>query len=150
VRATCHESHPSFKARLNTLRAKKMREIIKRYLPMACVVLMAIGQFLCALGSGHPDTLEPLSDWINTTANVINIVIGIMVFIPRARVLAASLSVVVTVISMVTNYLVDGPGYFLQVLPFSLVLLGVSVYVHVHYVRVRAAALKNRAFWLRR
>jgi hypothetical protein len=85
VRATCHESHPSFKARLNTLRAKKMREIIKRYLPMACVVLMAIGQFLCALGSGHPDTLEPLSDWINNTANVINIVIGIMVFIPRAR-----------------------------------------------------------------
>jgi hypothetical protein len=117
---------------------------------MALVVLVAIGQFLCASGSGNPGTSEPLPDWINNMANVINIVIGIMVLIPRTRVLAASLSVIVTVISMITNYLVDGPAYFFQVLPFSLVLLGVSFYVWVHYVRVRAVSLDHRAFWLRR
>ena len=119
-----------------------MLQKIKQNLPILCVVLMAIGQFLCASGSGSPDTLEPLPDWINNTANVINIVIGIMVFIPRVRVLAASLSVVVTVVSMITNYLVDGPAYFVQVLPFSLVLLGVSLCVFLHYSRVRAASLK--------
>jgi hypothetical protein len=113
---------------------------------MIFVVLMAIGQFLCASGSGHPETPAPLPDWLNDTANVINIVIGVMVFIPRIRVLAASLSVVVTVVSMITNYLVDGPAYFFQVLPFSLVLLGVSLYVFWHYSRVRAASLKYRAF----
>jgi len=127
-----------------------MLEKIKKNLPMFFVVLMAIGQFLCATGSGHPDTPEPLPDWINNTTNAINIVIGVMVLIPRTRVLAAGLSVVVTVASMVTNYLVDGHAYFLQVLPFSLVLLGVSLYVSVHYMRVRAASVENRAFWLRR
>lgn len=81
---------------------------------MIFVVLMAIGQFLCASGSGHPETPAPLPDWLNDTANVINIVIGVMVFIPRIRVLAASLSVVVTVVSMITNYLVDGPAYFFK------------------------------------
>lgn len=119
-----------------------MLQKIKQNLPMLCVVLMAIGQFLCASGSGHPDTPVPLPDWVNNTANVINIVIAIMVLIPRVRVLAASLSVVVTVVSMVTNYLVDGVDYFFQVLPFSLVLLGVSLYVWVHYARVRAASLE--------
>ncbi len=123
-----------------------MLEKIKQNIPMIFVVLMAIGQFLCASGSGHPETPAPLPDWLNDTANVINIVIGVMVFIPRIRVLAASLSVVVTVVSMITNYLVDGPAYFFQVLPFSLVLLGVSLYVFWHYSRVRAASLKYRAF----
>ena len=127
-----------------------MQQKISQNLPIFFVVLMAIGQFMCTSGSGHPDTPAPLPDWINNTTSAINIVIGVMVFIRRVRVLAASLSVVVTVASMVTNYLVDGHAYFLQVLPFSLVLLGVSLYVCFHYERVRVASVKNRAFWLRR
>lgn len=120
---------------------ESLMKVVKR-LPMAFVVLVAIGQFLCASGSGNPGTSEPLPDWINNMANVINIVIGIMVLIPRTRVLAASLSVIVTVISMITNYLVDGFEYFLQVLPFSLVLLVVSLYVYLHYVKLRVSLLK--------
>jgi hypothetical protein len=121
-----------------------MLENIKKNLPMVFVALMAIGQFLCASGSGHPGTSEPLPEWLNSTANAINIVIGIIVLVPRTRVLAASLSVVVTLVSMVTNYLVDGFDYFLQVLPFSLVLLGVSLYVYFHYRQVWITSLKGR------
>lgn len=127
-----------------------MLQKIKQNLPILFVVILAIGQFMCASGSGHPDVPAPLPAWINHATNTINIVIGVMVFIPRLRVLAASTSAVITVASMVTNYLLDGNAPFMQVLPFSLVLLGVSLYVCFHYVRVRAASVKNRAFWLRR
>jgi len=122
-----------------------MQKSIKLKLPMLFVVLMAIGQFLCASGSGHPETLEPLPDWINNTANFVNVVIGIMVFIPRTRVLSAALSVLITGASMATNYVVDGYDYFLQVLAFDLVLLGVSLYVYFHYRQAQAEAPKGRA-----
>ena len=116
---------------------------------MLCVVLMAIGQFLCATGSGHPETAEPLPDWINKTANVVNVVIGIMVFIPRTRVLSAVLSVLITLASIATNYLVDGYDFFLKVLAFNLALLAVSLYVYFHYRQVRVASAKaNTTNWL--
>jgi hypothetical protein len=63
-------------------------------------------------------------------------VIGLMVFIPRTRVLAACLSVLITLISMITNYVVDGYDFFLQALVFNLVLIGVSLHVYFHYRRV--------------
>ena len=109
---------------------------VDKNLPMICVVLMAIGQFLCASGSGNPATIDPLPDWVNNSANIANIVIGLMVFIPRTRVLAACLSVLITLISMITNYVVDGYDFFLQALVFNLVLIGVSLHVYFHYRRV--------------
>lgn len=107
---------------------------------------MAAGQFLCASGSGNPATLEPLSDWINNAANVANVVIGVIVFIPRTRVLSAGLSVLITLISMVTNFVVDGYDFFLQALAFDLVLIGVSLCVYFHYRHVRVAAIEDRSF----
>ena len=121
-----------------------MLELIKKKLPIICVTLMAIGQFLCASGSGSPATVDPLPDWLNNTANFFNIAIGIGVFIPRMRVLSAVLSVLITVASIATNYLVDGYEYFLQVLAFDLVLIGVSLFVFFHYRRVPIGFVKGR------
>lgn len=116
-----------------------MLENIKKKLPFTSVILLAAGQFLCASGSGDPATIEPLPDWVNNTANVVNVVIGLMVFIPRTRVLAACLSVLITLISMITNYVVDGYDFFLQALVFNLVLIGVSLHVYFHYRRASGA-----------
>jgi hypothetical protein len=113
-----------------------MVEKIKNKLPIISLILMAVGQFLCASGSGNPATIDPLPDWVNNSANIANIVIGLMVFIPRTRVLAACLSVLITLISMITNYVVDGYDFFLQALVFNLVLIGVSLHVYFHYRRV--------------
>ena len=113
-----------------------MLENIRKKLPIISVILVAVGQFVCASGAGHSATIDPLPDWVNNTANVANIVIGLMVLIPGTRVLAASLSVLITLIAMGTNYFIDGYDLFLEVLPFNLVLIGVSVYVHLHYRRV--------------
>ena len=112
-----------------------MLDKIKKNLPFISVMILAIGQFLCASGSGDPATIEPLPDWVNNTANIANVVIGLLVFIPRTRVLAACLSVLITLISMITNYVVDGYDFFLQALVFNLVLIGVSLYVYFHYRR---------------
>ncbi len=100
------------------------------------MILVAIGQFLGVLGAGHSGTVAPLPAWLNDTANVANVVIGLMVLIPKTRVLAASLSVFITLISMGTNLFITGHEMFLEVLPFNLVLIGVSLYVHLHYRRV--------------
>lgn len=117
---------------------------VDKNLPMICVALMAIGQFLCASGSGHPSTTEPLPDWLNNAANVVNVVIGIMVFIPRTRVLSAGLSVLITLASIATNYFVDGYDYFLKVLAFDLVLIAVSLYVYFYYRQVRVDSAKAK------
>ena len=113
-----------------------MLENIRKKLPIISVILVAAGQFVCASGAGHSATIDPLPDWVNNTANVANIVIGLMVLIPATRALGASLSVLITLIAMGTNYFIDGYDLFLEVLPFNLVLIGVSLYVHLHYRRV--------------
>jgi hypothetical protein len=80
-------------------------------------VLAAVTMFLCATGSGNPTTAEPLPDAVNTAANVLAVLIGIFILIPKTRV----------------NYFVDGYAYFLQVLAFDLLALGLSLVVLWHY-----------------
>lgn len=119
---------------------------LKKKLPLLCVILVAVGQFLCASGSGNPDTPQPLPDWINNSANIINIVIGLTVFIPRFRVPAAAASILITIVSIATNYLVDGYEYFLKVLAFDLLLLGVSLFVFIYYRHTRSEAEKSQRY----
>ena len=113
-----------------------MLENIKKELPIISVILVAVGQFLCALDAGHSTTVFPLPAWVNDTANVANFLIGLLVLIPKTRTLSASLSVVVTLIAIATNYSLVDYDLFLASLPFNLVLIGVSLYVYLHYRRV--------------
>ena len=96
-------------------------------------VLAAVTMFLCATGSGNPTTEEPLSDFVNTAANVLAVLIGIFILIPKTRAVASIAGAANMVASMLVNYFVDGYAYFLQVLAFDLVALGLSLVVLWHY-----------------
>lgn len=96
-------------------------------------VLTAVTIFLCATGSGNPTTEEPLSDFVNTAANVLAVLIGIFILIPKTRAIASIAGAANMVASMLVNYFVDGYAYFLQVLAFDLVALGLSLVVLWHY-----------------
>jgi hypothetical protein len=96
-------------------------------------VLVAVAMFLAASGSGNPATDKPLPDWVNTSANVLNVFIGLLVLLPRFRAAAAIAAALNMVASMVTNYQVDGYAFFAQALPFNLVTLVLSLLLAWHY-----------------
>jgi hypothetical protein len=96
-------------------------------------VLAAVAMFLCATGSGNQTTAEPLPDFVNTAANVLAVFIGIFILIPKTRAIASIAGWLNMLVSMLVNYFVDGYAYFLQVLAFDLVALGLSLVVLWHY-----------------
>ncbi|MEI8302771.1 MAG: hypothetical protein WCG13_05725 [Burkholderiales bacterium] len=101
---------------------------------MSLVALMvAIAMFVAASGSGNPETLEPLPDWVNIGANLLCVVIGLLVLLPRTRAVASLAAALNMVASMFTNYWVDGPAYFLRVLPFNAITLLLALAVVWHY-----------------
>ena len=99
--------------------------------------ILALGtaatQVLCALGSGSPDTAQPMADWFNIAANVVNIIVAVVVLLPGTRVWGAVAAVVVMIASMITNFQVDGSAYFLKVLPFDLVALVLPAVIAWHH-----------------
>jgi hypothetical protein len=96
-------------------------------------VLVMVAMFLCASGSGNPDTAQPLPDWVNTSINVLNVLVGLLVMVPRTRAFAAIAAALNMVGSMVTNYTVDGYAYFLKALPFDAVSLVLAAMLVWHY-----------------
>jgi len=94
---------------------------------MCLAIAFAMG--LAASGSGSQATADPLPDWVNTASNLICIVIGGLILVPRMRFVGAVAAALMMVASMVTNYWVDGAAYFFQVLPFNLVTLSLAVIV---------------------
>ena len=97
------------------------------------VLLMALGQFLCASGSGPSLGVDPVSGWIHTAMNIFNTIIGILVLIPKTRAFAALLSTVISTVSMTANYTFYGFSYFLKLLPFDGLLFVVSLLILIHY-----------------
>ena len=86
-------------------------------------LIVALAMFAAASGSGNPATLQPLPDWVNTGSNVLCVIIGVLVVLPRTRARASLAAGINMVVSMITNYVVDGPAYFLKVLPFNVITL---------------------------
>ena len=97
------------------------------------VLLMALGQFLCASGSGPSSGVDPVSVWVHTDMNIFNTIIGILVLIPKTRAFAALLSTVISTVSMTANYTFYGFSYFLKLLPFDGLLFTVSLLILIHY-----------------
>ena len=83
-------------------------------------------------GSGNPATVDPLPDWINTTGNLMCIVIGVLVLLPRTRFVGAVLAALMMLASMAANYWVDGAAYFVKVLPFNMITLALAIAVVWH------------------
>jgi hypothetical protein len=94
---------------------------------------IAVAMGLAASGSGNPATVDPLPDWINTGSNLMCIVIGALVLWPRTRFVGAVAAALMMVVSMATNYWVDGAAYFIKVLPFNLITLALSAIVAWHH-----------------
>ena len=90
-------------------------------------------QVLCALGSGDPDTAQPLADWINTTANLLNILIAVLVLLPATRFWGAVAAAIIMIVSAITNFQVDGYAYFLKVLPFDVLAFALAAVVAWHH-----------------
>jgi hypothetical protein len=122
-----------------------MSENAKNNLAIIFVLLLSAGQLLCAFGSLRPVSPDPLSDGLINAANILNGTIGIMVLLPKLRKLAACLSVLITSAYMARNYFIIGYDYFLEFLPFDLLLLGLSLYVFFYYRRKRVASVKDHA-----
>ncbi len=90
-------------------------------------------QVLCALGSGNPDTAQPLADWVNTTANLLNILVAILVLVPATRFWGAVAAAIIMIVSTITNFQVDGYAYFLKVLPFDVLAFALAAVVAWHH-----------------
>jgi hypothetical protein len=96
-------------------------------------VVTAAAQVLCALGSGSAATANPMPDWVNNTANLLNLCIAVLVLIPRTRLLGALAAALMMILSMITNAQVDGFDYFLKVLPFDLGALALAAVLAWHH-----------------
>ena len=59
------------------------------------VLLVAFGQFICASGSGSSAGPDSVSGGVHTAMNIANTLIGILVLIPRTRVLGGVLSAII-------------------------------------------------------
>jgi hypothetical protein len=99
------------------------------------VLLVALGQFVCASGSGSATGPDAVSGGVHTAMNVANTLIGILVLIPRTRALGATLSAVILTMSMLANAVFYGRAYFLALLPFDGGVFVLSCVVAVHYWR---------------
>ena len=96
-------------------------------------VVTAAAQVLCALGSGSATTANSMPDWVNNTANLLNLCIAVLVLIPRTRLWGALAAALMMILSMITNAQVDGFDYFLKVLPFDLGALAVAAWLAWHH-----------------
>ena len=96
-------------------------------------VVTAAAQVLCALGSGSATTANSMPDWVNNTANLLNLCIAVLVLIPRTRLWGALAAALMMILSMITNAQVDGFDYFLKVLPFDLGALALAAVLAWHH-----------------
>ena len=99
------------------------------------VLLVALGQFICASGSGSSAGPDSVSGGVHTAMNIANTIIGLLVLIPRTRVVGVVLSALILTMSMAANYAFYGTAYFVKLLPFDGSIFILSVIVAVHYWR---------------
>ena len=96
-------------------------------------LLVALAMFLAASGSGNPTTTEPLPVWVDTAANVLAALIGILVLLPKTRAASSIAAAVLMLLAMFFNYTVDGYAFFLRALPFNLGTLVIALLLASHY-----------------
>ncbi len=98
-------------------------------------VLVALAMFLAASGAGSGEyvTEQPLPDWVNIGGNVLAALFGILVLIPRTRVIGAILAVALMFLSMYLNYTVDGIEFFAAAIPYNTITIMLGSILMGHY-----------------
>lgn len=93
---------------------------------LTITILVALLMFVAAAGSGSGDGGVPA--WVDITANVVAAAIGVAVLILRTRAIGGLFAA----LSAGVNLTADGVDYFLRVLPYSVVSIGLGVAVFLH------------------
>ena len=107
------------------------------------VFWVVFGQLLCASGSGPSGGVDPVSGWVHTAMNVANVIIALLILIPKTRTLGAILSTIILLISMSANLTFYGLTYFLKLLPFDLAFFIPSIVIYIHYHRATKGIPKH-------
>ena len=97
------------------------------------VCWVALGQLLCASGSGPSTGADPVAGWVHTAMNIANVIIALLVLIPKTRALGAMLSTIILFISMSANLTFYGFAYFLKLSSFDLAFFIPSIVIFIHY-----------------
>ncbi|MEO0562051.1 MAG: hypothetical protein AAF125_08055, partial [Chloroflexota bacterium] len=98
-------------------------------------VIVALALFVAAAGAGPPDYVSPnaLADWMNVGANIVCIVFGVLILIPRTRIIGALFGVFYMFGAMYVNYTVVGIEFFASAIPYNTVSLAISSILVGHY-----------------
>lgn len=105
-------------------------------------LIVALAMFLAASGSGNPTTAEPLPTWVDTGANVVAALIGVLILLPKTRAASSMAAAVLMLLSMFFNYTVDGYAFFLRALPFNLGTLVIALLLTSYYWKDLPATFK--------
>ena len=98
-------------------------------------VLVALAMFVAASGSGSD---QPMGDttvpgWVDVGGNVLAATIGVLVLIPRTRIVGAAAAVVNMFVSMYLNYNVDGVDFFVDAIAYNTVTIMLASVLVGHY-----------------
>lgn len=110
-------------------------------------ILVALAMFTAAAGAGPEEYApqQPLPDWFNTLANIAAVAYGILVLIPRTRILGAILATVNMILSMYVNYTAGGVGFFVFAIPFNTATIMVASILIGHYLEDLPYVFKQRS-----
>lgn len=97
--------------------------------------LVAVAMFIAAAGAGpeEPTTDRSLPEWFDVGANVVSIIYGVLVLIPRTRSLGALLAVVNMFGSMYVNYEYGGVDFFVDAIAYNTATIALGSILVGHY-----------------
>lgn len=97
-------------------------------------ILVSISMFIAASGSGSGDPVSaPPPVWVDVGGNVIAGLTGLLVLIPRTRIVGAVSAVINMFISMYLNYIIDGIEYFALFSPYNTITIMLASILIGHY-----------------
>ena len=97
-------------------------------------VLVALALFVAASGSGSADQVRPSPDWLDVGGNILSVIFGVLVLIPRTRIVGALYAVFVMFLSMYLNYTFDGVEFFVMAIPYNTITIAFSAILVGHYM----------------
>ncbi|MEM9954460.1 MAG: hypothetical protein AAF846_22820 [Chloroflexota bacterium] len=97
-------------------------------------VLVALSLFIAASGSGSAEQVQPSPEWLDIGGNILSVVFGVLVLLPRTRIIGALYAVFVMFLSMYLNYTFDGVEFFVMAIPYNTLTIAFSSILVGHYM----------------
>ncbi len=97
-------------------------------------VLVALALFVAASGSGAAEQVQPSPELLDAGGNILSAVFGVLILIPRTRIIGALYAVVSMFISMYLNYTFDGVEFFVMAIPYNTVTIALGSILIGHYM----------------